>query len=176
MSTTSFQLRRLTAAAMIAAVYTAVSFVLLPLSFGVVQVRIAEALTLLPIFSPIAVWGVTIGCLLTNLIGVFTGAVLPPDIFVGTAATLLAALCTRKLGHLRFHGVPAAAVLPPVLLNALLVGAELTWMFYPLEPGFFLMNALSVGVGELISCGVLGLPLVWVLERHGLDKKFFPQG
>ena len=165
--------RNLTLAALIAAVYTAVSLALLPLSFGVVQVRVAEALTLLPVFSPAAVWGVTVGCLLTNLIGVFTGAVLPPDILVGTAATLLAALCTRRLRHLQWRGLPVLAVLPPVLLNALFVGAELTWMFYTFTPGAFLFNALSVGVGELLSCGILGLGLVWTIRRLGLDRRLF---
>ncbi|HIX65080.1 MAG TPA: QueT transporter family protein [Candidatus Anaerotruncus excrementipullorum] len=162
--------RSLTLAAMLAAVYTVVSFALLPLSFGIVQVRVAEALTLLPVFSPAAIWGVTVGCLLTNLIGVATGAVLPMDIFVGTAATLLAALFTRKLRGFTWRGLPVVSVLPPVVFNGIFVGAELTWMFTPDTPALFWMNAASVAVGELAACGVLGLALVWCIQRAGLGR------
>ena len=164
---------QLAAAALIAAAYTAFSLALTPLAFGPVQIRFSEALTLLAVFSPAAIWGVTLGCALTNAVGVALGLVLPPDIVVGTLATLLAALASWKLRKVRFRGLPVAAALLPVAFNALLVGAELTWMFYPMEPRFFLFNAFTVGLGELVACGALGLPLVWALERKGLAQKLF---
>ena len=91
--------RTIVRCALIASLYTAVSLVLAPIAFGAVQARVSEAFTLLPVLVPDAVVGVTLGCFLTNLVGVFTGAnVLGAlDIVFGTAATLTAALCTRRL-------------------------------------------------------------------------------
>ena len=101
---------------MIAAIYTALSLALAPFSYGNIQVRIAEALTLLPLIYQPAIWGVTLGCFLTNLIGAImgfnpTGMI---DAVIGTAATLLAALCTA--GHL---GSALLALLCELLLAAL---------------------------------------------------------
>ncbi len=154
--------KRLVRAAVIAAVYVTLCLVLAPLSFGPVQIRFAEALTLLPVLFPEAVIGVTLGCFLSNLI-----ASAPVDMVVGTAATLAAALLTRRLRHLRFKGLPLAASLPPVLLNAVVVGAELTILYFsPASPlGIYLVNMLSVGAGQLVSCCVLGLLLVFAIEK-----------
>ena len=169
--------RNLVFAAMIAALYTALCLALAPFSYGMVQVRAAEALTLLPIFSPIGVWGVALGCALSNLVGFMTGANILGylDIFFGTAATLLAALATRKLRRIRFRGVPVAAVLPPILFNAAVIGAELAVISGPRENFwiFFAANAASVGAGQLLSCAVLGLPLCCLLERTGAARKCF---
>ena len=95
--------RTIVRCALIASLYTAVSLVLAPIAFGAVQARVSEAFTLLPVLVPDAVVGVTLGCFLTNLVGVFTGAnVLGAlDIVFGTAATLTAALCTRRLARVR---------------------------------------------------------------------------
>ena len=125
--------RTIVRCALIASLYTAVSLVLAPIAFGAVQARVSEAFTLLPVLVPDAVVGVTLGCFLTNLVGVFTGAnVLGAlDIVFGTAATLTAALCTRRLAHVRLRGLPVAAAVPPVLINAVVVGAELAWAFGP---------------------------------------------
>ena len=76
---------------MIAAVYTAVSLALSLASFGVVQIRVAECLTLLPVLSPLGIYGVTVGCLLTNLVGAVMGLTMPVDILFGTLATAIAA-------------------------------------------------------------------------------------
>lgn len=169
-------IRRMVVAAMIAAAYCAISICLLPLSFGVVQVRVSEALTLLPVLSPAAIWGVSLGCALTNAIGFATGANIIGmlDIFFGTAATLTAAWLSWVLRGVRFHGLPVLSSLPPVLLNAVVIGGELTFV---IAGGFnwkiFLINALQVGGGQLLSCCVIGLLLVWALERKGLDRKLF---
>ena len=101
-------LRQITAAGVIAAAYAAISLVLAPITFGAVQCRVSEALTLLPVISPAAVWGVTLGCAITNGVGAATGANFLGliDLLVGTAATLLAAITSRLLGKIRFGGVP----------------------------------------------------------------------
>lgn len=169
------QTKTLVRCAMIAAVYTAVSLALAPFTFGTVQVRVSEALTLLPVLVPDAVVGVALGCFLTNLAGVFTGAnVLGAlDIVLGTAATLAAACTTRRLAAVRTGGLPLAGAVPPVVFNALVVGAELWWAFGPRTPAGFLMQAASVAVGQSISCFVLGVLLVRVIEKTPALKKGF---
>ena len=161
--------------ALIASLYTAVSLALAPISFGSVQARVSEALTLLPVLMPDAIVGVTLGCFLTNLVGVFTGAnVLGAlDILFGTAATLCAALCTRRLAAVRIKGLPVAAAIPPVLFNAVIVGAELMWAFGPRTLGGFLLQAAGVGIGQVLSCVVLGLPLVRIIEKTPALRAWF---
>lgn len=161
--------------ALIAALYTAVSLVLAPISFASFQVRISEALTLLPVLTPDAVVGVTLGCFLTNLVGVFTGAnVLGAlDIVFGTAATLIAALATRRLAKVRIKGLPIASAIPPILVNAVVVGAELAWAFGPRSLTGFLIQAGSVAFGQLISCCLLGIPLVYFIEKKPALHRWF---
>lgn len=155
--------QRLVRCAMIAALYTAVSLLLAPLSYGAVQVRVAEALTLLPVFTPDAIVGVTLGCLLTNLIGSS-----PIDAVFGTLATLVAALLTYWLRGVRWRSLPVASALMPVAVNALVVGAEITFFFLdtPATLPALLFNMLTVGIGELVSCVVLGLLLVKAVESN----------
>ncbi|MEG2175045.1 MAG: QueT transporter family protein, partial [Oscillospiraceae bacterium] len=91
----------------------------------------------------------------------------PLDILLGSAATLVAALLTRRLRFVRWRGLPVLAVLPPIILNALVVGGELSYMMTGgFSPAVFWLNAAQVGAGELIACVTLGLPLVWALERN----------
>ena len=167
--------KKLVRCALIASLYTAVSLALAPITFGSVQARVSEALTLLPVLMPDAIVGVTLGCFLTNLVGVFTGAnVLGAlDILFGTAATLCAALCTRRLAAVRIKGLPVAAAIPPVLFNAVIVGAELMWAFGPRTLGGFLLQAAGVGIGQVLSCVVLGLPLVRIIEKTPALRAWF---
>ena len=172
-------LRKLSECAMIAAIYTALSLALAPFSFGTVQVRVAEALCLLPVLSPTSVIGVTLGCAITNAAGIAMGASLlgPLDIVLGTFATLAAALLTRKLRRIKTKGLYLLSSLPPVILNAVIVGAELTFAFSDgFSLPFFALQAASVAIGELISCSILGIILVKALERTGLDIKLFKRG
>ena len=156
--------------ALIAAIYTVIGMVLAPFSFGAVQVRVSEALTLLPVFGFSSVWGVTIGCFLTNLIGLATGANILGrlDIVFGTLATFTAAILTYLLRNVRFKGLPVLAALPPVIINAVVVGWELcmlvnngafSWVIFGAQ-------ALSVGIGQFISCVILGQLLVKVIEKN----------
>lgn len=168
--------KRLVRCALIAALYAAVSLALAPITYGMMQARVSEALTLLPVLSADAVLGVTLGCFLTNLVGVFTGANILGvlDIVFGTAATLCAALCTRRLRHIRTAGLPLAAAIPPVLCNAVVIGAELTWLTagqFTLE--IFLIQAAWVALGQILSCFVLGLPLVRLIEKTPALRAWF---
>ena len=148
---------------MIAAVYAALTLVLAPLSYGSVQIRFSECLTLLPILFPEAVPGLTVGCLLANLFSP-VGTV---DILVGTLATLLAALGTR---YFRKHLIVSA--LCPVLSNGLLVGIMLSSLYnLPL-----LATVGSVSLGELAAVAVglilmvsMGKRAASFLKRLGYD-------
>ena len=154
-------------AGVIAALYTVLTLVLAPLSFGNIQFRASEALTLLPLFTPAAIPGLTIGCIISNAVGVATGSNIAGwlDVIFGSAATLIAAILTRLLRKIEWKGIPFLAILPPVVLNALIVGGELA-VVYELP---FWLCALEVGAGELGVCVILGIPLVLALKK----TKFF---
>lgn len=157
--------RYLTRAGVIAALYVVLTYLagLMNLAYGPVQFRFSEALTVLPFLFPEAIPGLFVGCIVSNLISPY--GVL--DLVVGSAATLLAALWTNRCRS-RY-----LAPMPPVLANAALVGAMLAWYEAGFGAGFplaFGYNALTVGLGELIVCYALGLPLLKVLESRGAAK------
>ena len=159
--------------AVIAAVYVVVCLVLAPFSYGAVQVRVAEALCLLPVFGAEYIVGVTLGCLLANLLG---STVI--DVVFGTLATLLACLVTYKLRDVRVKGLAIPASLPPVVFNMIIVGAfEITFFFSDGAPTVALavFNAVTVGIGELISCTILGVALVKLIESNESLKKIFTE-
>ena len=168
--------RWLTQTAMIAGLYAAITFATFYMSFGAVQFRVSEALTILPVFTEAAVPGLSLGCALANLLGFFMGVnpVGWMDAIFGTSATLLAALLTYMLGRItagraRYFLAP----LPPVLLNALIVGGEITFLMGPFNPLLFFANALSVLVGQAAVCYGLGIPLMLLLFRKDVYKKIF---
>ena len=171
MNQKKLSVRRLVRCAVIAAVYVVVCLVLAPFSYGAVQVRAAEALCLLPIFGAEYIVGVTLGCFLANLIG---STVI--DVVFGTLATLMACLVTYKLRDIRVKGLAIPASLPPVVFNMIIVGAfEITFFFSDGAPTAMLavFNAVTVGIGELISCTILGVALVKLIESNaGLNKIF----
>lgn len=166
----NFNIRKLLRTAVIAAVYVALCLVLAPFSYGPVQVRVAEALTLLPIFCPEAILGLVIGCFLSNF---FSGLML--DAVLGTAATLFAALLTRRLRHVRFKGLPVLASLPPVFVNAVVVGLMLSYLYLPKgSTAFAVLGVMaSVGAGQVISCCFLGLLIVYAIEKSPALTKMF---
>ena len=150
-------------AGMIAALYTVATVALAPLSYANLQFRVSEALTLLPVFTGSAIPGLTLGCVISNAIGVGTGANIAGwlDVVLGSLATLLAAIATRMLRKVQWKGIPFLSALPPVIFNALIVGGELAAVYrIP-----FWMCALEVGAGELGVCVLLGIPLVMALKR-----------
>ena len=173
MKTNQLSVARLVRCAVIAAVYVVLCLALAPFSYGAVQVRIAEALCLLPVFGAEYIVGVTLGCFLANLLG---STVI--DVVFGTLATLLACLVTYKLRDLRVKGLAIPASLPPVVFNMLIVGAfEITFFFSDAAPTVALaaFNAVAVGIGEIISCTILGVALVKLVESNESLKRIFTE-
>ena len=166
--------QRLVRCAVIAAVYVVLCLVLAPFSYGAIQVRIAEALCLLPVFGAEYIIGVTLGCFLANLFG---STII--DVIFGTLATLLACLVTYRLRNLRIKGLAIPASLPPVLFNAVIVGIEITIFFTDYSAMsaplwlLCLTNGITVGIGELVSCTVLGVALVKLIESNTALKQIF---
>lgn len=155
--------------AIIAALYVVLTAIsgAFGLSYSGVQFRLSEALTILPVFSPHAITGLTLGCFLSNLaspLGVI-------DIIFGTLSTLLAAYLTRFLSNIKTKDFPILAPLPPVLLGAVFIGAMLSFL---LPQGFnfyaFLLSALSVGVGQFLVCYGLGVPLFFLVKKLNIFK------
>lgn len=161
-------------AGMIAAVYAVLTYLAMVfnLAYGSVQFRFSEALTILPIFTPAAAPGLAIGCLIGNLASPY-----PLDLLFGTAASLIAAVLTRAVRNVRIKKIPVLAPLPPVLVNAAVVGLQITFF----TPGAaaswagFLISAVQVGLGQLAVCYLLGLPLGLALERSGAAARVFPR-
>ncbi len=178
MTTTNRKVLYLAQGAVIAALYTVLTYAAasLNLAYGAVQFRFSEALTVLPVFTPAAIPGLALGCLLSNLMSPL-GIV---DWIFGTGATLLAAILSYMLRNICVKGVPLLSLLPPAICNALIIGWEVSCLS---EAGAFHLtyfnaaafwpNALSVGAGELAVCVVLGLPLILLLQKSGADKKIF---
>ena len=173
MKTNQLSVARLVRCAVIAAVYVVLCLALAPFSYGAVQVRIAEALCLLPVFGAEYIVGVTLGCFLSNLLG---STVI--DAVFGTLATLLACLVTYKLRNVRVKGLAIPASLPPVVFNMLIVGAfEITFFFSDTAPTAALaaFNAVAVGIGEIISCTIVGVALVKLVESNEGLKRIFTE-
>lgn len=143
-------------AAMIAAIYVVITLVFAPFSYGEVQVRLSEALTILPVFTPAAVPGLFIGCLISNIMG---GCIVP-DIIFGSLATLLGAIFTYSLRNQSKYLAPV----PPITANILIVPFILRFGYQVPLPIPFMM--LTVGIGELISCGLLGMILYTALNKY----------
>ncbi len=158
-------------ASIIGAVYASLTY--LSSVFGIaymgIQFRFSEALTILACLTPSAIPGLTVGCLIGNL-GSPYGLI---DIICGTVATLLASILSYKTRHITFKGLPVLSPVFPVIVNAVIVGAEVT-IYMP--EGFmldaFLLNALQIALGQLIMCYAVGLSLYNIIKRMNIDKRF----
>ena len=174
----SISLAMLVQAAMIAAIYVILTLLAnaLGLANYAVQVRFSEALTILPFFTPAAVPGLFVGCILSNIL---TGC-MPLDVIFGSLATLLGAFGTYAIGKMSRQAAAGSkttqepqkkvsachilAPLPPIVSNTLIVPFILAYV-YQFEGSIFWFM-LTVGAGEVISCGLLGLVLLFSLEKH----------
>ncbi len=148
--------------ALIAALYVVLCLIFEPISFSAIQCRIAEALTILPCFTPAAIPGVAIGCLISNLIGGSSYL----DIIFGSFATLLGALGTYTLRK-KYYLAP----LPPIFFNTLIIPFVLRFAYFDESPIYFL--GITVFIGEIISCGILGLFLYFALRKY--SHHIFPK-
>jgi uncharacterized membrane protein len=164
-----FTPRFMAEAGIIAALYFALTMAIAPVAYGPLQIRISEALCVLPFFTPAAVPGLFVGCILANLFSPF-GIY---DIVFGSLATLLAAFITYRVR------IKWLLPLPTIVVNALVIGAELTLLATlpqfstMLTPTIFWLSVLYVGAGEAIACYALGMPLFFLLNRH--KKRLFGQ-
>ncbi len=161
----------LTVSAVIGALYAVLTIVsaALSLAYGGVQFRISEALTILPIFFPSAISGLTVGCAAANLFS----SVSPLDAIIGSLATLTAAVLTRKLRHITVKGFPLLSFLSPVVINGILVGAEIA--FFAGEGSFltaFLTYFFSVSVGEAAVVFTLGVALFRYIRKNSRLEGF----
>lgn len=138
--------------ALIAAIYVTINIIFAPISYGPVQVRIAEALAVLPFIDPAAIGGLFLGCILSNIWGGL-GIV---DVLGGSLCTLIAAILTYRMKK------PIFAPLPPVLVNAIGVSLYLHLLF---ELPYWL-TLIYIGFGQLIACYLIGYPLLLVLLRR----------
>ncbi|WP_422443990.1 QueT transporter family protein [Thermoanaerobacterium sp. DL9XJH110] len=145
-------------ASVIAAVYAILTYALKPISYGPVQVRVSEALTLLPLLEKSAIPGLFVGCLLANILG----GLGPWDIYGGSLITLAAAYLTSKMPG------PVLGAVPPVVLNAFGVSYYLS-MLYDVP---YWVTVAYIGLGEMIAVVGLGIPLFYVLKRTGLARMF----
>ena len=146
-------------AAVIAALYTVLTIALAPWSYGPIQVRVSEALTVLPLFMSSSIPGLFIGCLLANIIGGFGAA----DIIFGSLPTLIAAILT----YLWRGKNKYLAILPPVVLNGLIVGAYVYILFdqtYPLP-----LTMLFVALGQSVAVYGLGSVVMYIFKKYKLD-------
>ncbi len=151
-------------AAVIAALYVVLTFLAnsLGMANGAIQIRFSEALTILPFFTPAAIPGLFVGCILSNTL---TGCALW-DIVFGSLATLLGAVGTYALGRISKWLTP----LPPIIANTLIVPYVLAYVYH--AEGTIPYFMLTVGIGEVISCGILGLILLQTLQKY--RKYLFP--
>lgn len=142
---------------MIAAIYVVLVEAFKPFAYGMIQVRVAEALTILPFFTPAAIPGLTIGVLVSNIIGPY-GMM---DIVFGTLATLIAAYFSYKMPK------KILVPIPPIIVNAVIIGAMLYYIFLGTPDEMPLLAIMGwVGLGQLIACYGLGYPLMTILEKY----------
>ncbi|MCQ2514787.1 MAG: QueT transporter family protein [Ruminococcus sp.] len=169
--------RYITQAAVIAALYAVLTIlqnVLLPGSASMaVQFRISEVMTILAFFTPAAIPGLTIGCVIANISSL---SVLGPyDLIFGSLASFFAALAMYYLRDVKFLSLPIIGAIMPALANGLIVGFEIEFFF--IEGGFhfgdFLLQGSLVALGELGVLFVLGLPLTALIQKQNIDKKLF---
>ncbi|APQ99249.1 queT transporter family protein [Clostridium botulinum] len=159
------KISKLVFSAVIAAIYTVLTLLLAPISYGQIQVRVSESLTLLPFLSSYSIWGVFLGCIISNLIG-GNGII---DVVFGSLATLIAAILTYYIGKSNLKFKKYLSPLPPIIINAVVIGFILNYTLkLPL-----LLSIIWVGLGEAISCYVLGLILISIIEKNKKLMSYF---
>jgi len=160
-------------AAVVAALYAGLTFVVMPVAYTPMQLRISEVLCILPFFFPFSVWGLFVGCIIANIISPY-GII---DLVVGSIASLLAAVSTMYIGKMDRSDritIKAFACFPPVILNAVFIGAMIAFYMVGFSEVFwktFLIYGLWVGLGQLLVLYVLGLPLmIYLPKTNFIDK------
>ena len=137
-----------------------------------VQFRVSEVLTILALFTPAAIPGLTIGCVLANLVAL---SALPIDMIMGSSATFLAVLLMYNFRNIKLFNIPILSLLMPAIFNGVIIGLEIEIFFIPGKFNIlsFITQASLVALGELVICFVLGIPLIKVLEKTKLSNRLF---
>ena len=172
----SKKIYQLVSASLIAAMYAVLTFVIAQFAYGAIQLRLSEALTVLPMYTSSAIPGLTVGCLLANIIGLSLGKTVIWDVLFGTMASLIAAVLTRWIGKSKNRAVRyLLGPFPAVIVNAIIVGIEITIFFTDgaASMAAFWMNFFSVFIGQAIVCYAIGIPLMLLMERNDLYKRIF---
>ncbi|MGM9551481.1 MAG: QueT transporter family protein [Clostridia bacterium] len=162
--------KHLSRGAIIAALYVVLCVLFRPISYGPIQLRISEALCVLPILMPEASLGLFAGCFISNLLGGTSVALL--DMVLGSLTTLSAAILTRRIHNKSGNAV--LSLLPPVLLNAIIVGTYVPFLYA--DPSMdataliVLSSIVTVGIGEALVIYILGLPLCKCLQKSKIFK------
>lgn len=160
--------------ALIGALYAVLTIALGPLSFGNlgIELRISEALTILPIFTLSAVPGLFCGCIIANFVGMAFSGLGMVDVVFGSLATLIAAIASYLLRKLTVKGFPFLSFLPPVIANAVIIGLELK-IILPNDYPSFITAFLIIGIGELAAVFLIGIPLYIAIRKIPVFQKYF---
>ena len=153
--------------AVIATLYAALTYLCQNLAYESTQLRLSEVLTILPIFTPAAVPGLTVGCFISNF-----GSFHAIDVICGTSATFVAAVLTRCLRNITIKGLPIFAFLPPIIVNTLIIGLEIAVVQFDSSNFWwgFLISALGVGLGQTIVCLCFGIPFYYIIKKYKIFK------
>ncbi len=148
--------------AVIAALYTVLSYLtdIFGLNFGAVQLRLSEVLTVLPLVTPAAIPGLTIGCVIANIASPFGIA----DVICGSVSTFISAVLTHCLRRIKIKDFPLLSVFPPVIVNAVIIGAQISIIN---GGGYtmFMLTFLQIAAGQGIVCFALGIPFYYSIKK-----------
>lgn len=159
MSSSKNNVQFMTESAMIAAIYTVLTLVLAPISYGPVQFRVSEALCVLPYFTSAGIPGLFLGCLISNGVGMAMGTTILTDVVFGSLATLIGAIGSYVLRKNKW-----LVCIPPIVANALIIPFVLRYAYG--SPDLIPFMMLTVGIGEVLAVGVLGNLLLTALEKY----------
>ncbi len=168
--------RKTALSAIIAALYVALTFAQAAIFPGstsmAVQFRVSEALTVLALFTPAAIPGLTVGCVVANLV---SAGALPVDMVLGSLATFLAVVSMRKLRNITLFKVPFVSLLMPAVFNGIIIGAEIEIFFVdgPFHFQSFLLQGGLVALGEIGVLFTLGIMLYKIIKYKNLEKYLF---
>ena len=151
--------------ALIAAAYAGLTYLcnIFGISYGPIQLRLSEVLTVLPVFTPAAIPGLTVGCFLANIASFNV-----VDMIFGTMATFIAAVLTYYMKDIKVKNIPVLSLLSPVVINALIIGLEIAFFFLPEGSGVWgiILSSIQIGISEFIVCFVFGIPFYFVVKKY----------
>lgn len=171
-------LQRICEAGLIAALYTILTVCIPAISYGQLQLRLSEILTILPAFTPAAIPGLTLGCFLSNLFGLTSGANVAGawDLLIGPVATLFASILCYLLRNITWLKLPFLSLASPILLNGLFIGLEFYYVFSLSSTALLLLCVGEIALSELLSAGIGGALLYTLLTKSNASKLIFRNG